>query len=210
MAWAHTYASCFHRLETDEIQEYERLLDKDFKGWDRDGGKEVMDALERIAEENRKQGNRRTDPVRYPRIKSAIIAARMERRKERAEDWPTESCGMCAGQGIVMLWPQLGENVTPESTLAVLTCSVPCLCSLGDKQYGLKSYEKYTPKQTAEMRRLAKLAVAQHASMNREVAKRHPDKFAAKRELEGAIIGGRSKQSEYVPQGDDMWGALPE
>jgi tetratricopeptide (TPR) repeat protein len=56
MKWHAQYAALWHRLNDDEIEAFERMMDRDFQGWS--AGDELQIALDGIAEGARRAGRR--------------------------------------------------------------------------------------------------------------------------------------------------------
>ena len=176
MGWANTYAVCWHRLDGDEVTEYERMLDKDFPKWEQGDAQEVIAALESIAEEQRKVGNRRPDAPRYPRIKSAIIAARYERRKGQSQDEPTEGCALCSTSGLISVRPGLPDETTMAECAIEQDIAVPCLCSRGQR---LMKHQSFKDGDAGRLRALARKGIAQHASITRDAHAHYAERAVA-------------------------------
>ena len=132
-AWWDRYGVLFHRLRPAEVQALSEMLDLHFPrrhgGEDNWTADELIMALDRIAEDQRKAGGKVESP-HFPQIKSAIIKARYEAK--RTPEQVTTACPWCRQSGWLGYRPNLPEAYTIQQWGDAYSVSVPCVCAAGD------------------------------------------------------------------------------
>jgi hypothetical protein len=133
-------------------------------GWQPD---ELIKALEAFAEKSREKGERSKAPT-GPQIKTLIIRARYESRRQSEPEPDQEECGLCKGGGWIAFYESCGEIMTIKDSENHHCSDIPCLCSRGEHwMRTCTDYKTLTDHQRELFHGKRRLAAKQTASLNR-------------------------------------------
>jgi hypothetical protein len=175
-SWPDIYKALFGRLiDTEETQAWQALLDEDFAGrgvdnYGRWSSQELIAALRAVSEERRRVGIKGRAPE-YAEVKTYMIRARMNARKDQEPPVADSRCGLCCGSGMLLVFPGLPDDSGGmENEAGEYSKSVPCRCAYGNKHHDAIKNNKHneiTPEVAGRIEALRGKAVRQAQSRQR-------------------------------------------
>ena len=165
MTWDEVYQAEFGKqLTEDQVGAFEYSFGHHFKRWD---GDEIIEAIQMLSEDRRKDGRLRKFAPTSGDIRSAIIKRKALEHGTYEKAPVQETCALC-NKGMINYVPGLAIPFTLEEYVHAYAYALPCRCSAGEHQLEVQYRMPGCPPDfKGQLRDKAREAVTQAAEFER-------------------------------------------